>query len=361
MKLKQVVHQKTLAAIDKRENEYRNQGLTIPIDDLVDLIDEEERRYGMPKYAMNVPIALYNTEVQQPMVQENLDSDLLEIEAELNNLCNDTEVNAAVAGRVRFQDKKDALRSIKSKVDQLKTYKNQNALSGAFKNATWDQATPVQPPRNGTPHPKTQDSMDLSESEPSRQSRPRDISKNANSRSDSEHRRSSYRKRSTTYDAYLRARSKSTDPESRKRALTPLSYRESKMIEDLKQENERLRRAVRGRSSSRPPYEGNQGNSSQSTNYHHGRSKSREYPSSGGYRNGRSKSRENGYGSSSYGSSYSNRGRSPHRAAGSGTIYVKDGTTVNLNLCAKCGVQGLHTPQMCNSIVAIRTGSISEN
>ena len=72
----------------------------------------------MPKYAVNVPIALYNTEVQQPMVQENLDNDILEIEAELNNLCNDTEANAAVAGRVRFQDKKDALRSIKSKVDQ---------------------------------------------------------------------------------------------------------------------------------------------------------------------------------------------------------------------------------------------------
>ena len=108
-KLKQMVHQKTLAAIEKRENEYRNQGLTIPIDDLVNLIDEEERRYGKPKYPVNVPIALYNTEVQQTMVPENLDDDILEIEAELNNLCNNTEVNAAVAGRVRFQDKKDAL------------------------------------------------------------------------------------------------------------------------------------------------------------------------------------------------------------------------------------------------------------
>ena len=204
----------------------------------------------------------------------------------MNNLCNDTEANAAVAGRVRFQDKKDALRSIKSKVDQLKTYKHQNALSNAYKSSTSDQATPVPPSRTGTPHPKTQDPMD--QSEPSRQSRSRDISRNANSRSDSEHRRSNYRKRSTTYDAYLRARSKSTDPESRKRAMTPLSYREAKMIEDLKMENECLRRAARGRSSSRPPQEGNQGSSNMSTNRHHGRSKSREYPSSGGYSHGRS-------------------------------------------------------------------------
>ena len=143
--------------------------------------------------------------------------------------------------------------------------------------------------------------------------------------------------------------------------MTPLSYREAKMIKDLKMENERLRRAARGRSSSRPPQDGNQGSSNTSTNHQHGRSKSREYPSNGGYSHGRSKSRENGYGSNGYRSYYGNRGKSPHRAAGSSTIHVKDGTSVNLNFCAKCGVQGLHTPQMCNSIVAIRTGSTSEN
>ena len=106
MKLKQVVHQKTLTAIDKRENEYRNQGLTIPIDDLVDLIDEEERRYGKPKGPVHVPVALYNTEIQATQVHENLDAELLEIAAELNNICDDTEANAAVAGHVIFNDKK---------------------------------------------------------------------------------------------------------------------------------------------------------------------------------------------------------------------------------------------------------------
>ena len=143
--------------------------------------------------------------------------------------------------------------------------------------------------------------------------------------------------------------------------MTPLSYREAKIIEDLKMGNERLSRAARGRSSSRPPQDGNQGSSTMSTTYQHGRSKSREYPSSGGYGNGRSKSRDNGYGSNAYGSYYGNCGKSPHRAAGTGTIHVKDGTTFNLNICTKCGVQGLHMPQVCNSIVAIRTGSTSKN
>ena len=105
-KLKQIVHQKTLAAIDKRENEYRNQGLNIPIDDLVDLIDEEEQRHGKPQGPVHVPVALCNTEMQATQGQENLDAELLQISAELNNICDDTEANAAVAGHVIFNDKK---------------------------------------------------------------------------------------------------------------------------------------------------------------------------------------------------------------------------------------------------------------
>ena len=58
-KLKQVVHPKMLNAIDIKENEYRNQGLTIPIGNLVDLIDEEERRYGKPKGPVHVLVVLY--------------------------------------------------------------------------------------------------------------------------------------------------------------------------------------------------------------------------------------------------------------------------------------------------------------
>ena len=96
-KLKQVVHLKTLNVIDKKENKYRNQGLTIPINDLVDLIDEEEQRYGKPKGPVHFPVALYNTETMPPEVNDDIYAELLELATQLNNICD--KVDTAVANK----------------------------------------------------------------------------------------------------------------------------------------------------------------------------------------------------------------------------------------------------------------------
>ena len=107
-KLKQVVHPKMLNAIDIKENEYRNQGLTIPIGNLVDLIDEEERRYGKPKGPVHIPVALYNMETTPPQVHNEIEAELFELETQLNNICDNVDVNRAVVNKVRFNDGKDA-------------------------------------------------------------------------------------------------------------------------------------------------------------------------------------------------------------------------------------------------------------
>ena len=360
-KLKQVVHEKTRAQIKKKEDQYRKQGLTLPIDDLVELINDIERRNGIPKAPVSIPVSLYNTEVVTEQPDETIQA-ILETTASIHNMWigaedeegNDEEtsaqVNAAVNKNVRFKNPDEALKKLRNTADALKTYRTQQKLSNSYQ-----KGLPAPPPRPPTPGPSAAP-MDTSEG--GHQSRSRDPAPNANSRSDSERRRLDYRRRSNTYDAYLRARSNSKDPTSRQRALTPTSYKERQDMNKLKEENERLRKMVNHhRSRSRNRDENSSGSRNSGQNNYSGnsgqnrdRSQSRNrYGNNSGYNNNRG---NNGY---------NNYSRSNSANRGQPTVNAYDGSTINMTICNKCGISGLHTPQMCNQIVAVRTGQTSEN
>ena len=356
--LKQVVHSKTLQLIKKKEALFRKEGLTLPINDLVDLIDDAERQHGIPKSAVSIPISLHNTEV----ITETEDP-VLDAAAQVHNLWtslqeNDedvTELNAAHTKNVSFKNSQDALNNLRKTADSMKTYKSQKKLSNSFQKSDWSTATKVPPPRSPTPGPNaTTTPMDTSDYSSSRQSRSRDPAPNANARSDSERRRQEYRKRSSTYDAYLRARSKSPDANSRHRAMTPTSFLYDKETKAIKDENERLKQQLtqsRARSNSRPRDQNASGND------YRPRSQSRNRYSNS-YGNNHNNGSYNNH--KSYGNNY-NRGKSPHNA-NPPVIHAHDGATINMQLCSRCGITGAHTPQMCNTIYAVRTSDpTSEN
>ena len=392
-KLKQIVHEKTRQLIKRKEQQYQKQGLVLPIDSIVELIDDIERQNGIPSAAVPAPVSLFNTEVTTDENDHKTQA-LLDLTSNIHNMWIENEleepeleINAAVNRNVRFRSTDDALKKLKTTADAMKTYRTQKKLSDHFTKSQWDTATPVAPPRPPTPGPSSTP-MDTSDS--GRQSRSRETSHNANSRSESERRRQDYRRRSSTYDAYLRARSQSKDATSRQRALTPTSFREREDMRALKEEVQRLRKLAnheRSRSRNRDHHssasnyaddrapnssnghnrynnsDSNRYNNSDSNRYNNSDSRNRSY-SRNRYGDNNIRNRSNSRGRQSYnnsGNNYNNYGRSNSANRGQPVIHAHDGATINMTICHKCGITGAHTPQMCNQIVAVRTADPSEN
>lgn len=362
-KLKEVIHPKTRDLVNRKEREYREAGLTLPIQTLIETIEDEERRHGKPKNPVTIPVSLYNTETDaEPDADHDALDDLAQHVEELEKLTLEaTECNAAVtrskSRNVNFANKgQNAMHKIQSSIDRMKKYRS-NSETLTFKPSTF-----IKPPRPPTPGPSpnlesqstiaqyTPLPMDTEETQPTeRPSRSRDPAPNANSqhRSESERRRQEYRRRSATYDKYLHDRSLSRDPASRARALTPTSYHDRQKyaklqaeVKRLQEERDKLKTEIdsmprRYSSSPRDEDAGQRSRSQSRGRYGYGQ------PNQNGNQNGT-------YVKAYYRNNSNSSKKLPYN------IHAYDGSTVNLNICNKCGITGEHTPQMCNTILAIR-------
>ena len=350
-KLKKVIHEKTLRLINQHETEHRQQGLTLPVDELIDIIDDAERRYGRPQKPVALPVSLYNAEINPPFhsasnpAESPTQADLTEMAMLVNNLLTediDPECNAKM---VKF-DKPSALKKIKENYPAFKKYlpppqtvKAQN-LPGT-PNSTFTQVKlqrPITPYHEGY---TAQNKQDDSHTSSDRQSRSREVSSSANSAAHDydEQRRARHAARSPSYNRYLRDRSKSATPDSRARALTPTSYLHRKSYDQLQSELAELKKQkaewYRNRSQSR-------GRRDQSRNGYNQRTRSGSRPSES--------------------SSYRNQAPQAHGSPTSGAqlnLHSHDSSTVMI-ACPHCGITGHHTPTTCKTVAILRKND-SEN
>jgi hypothetical protein len=161
--LRLIVNEKTKAIIDKHSLEARQQGLTLSVDRMIRLAEDEERRTG--KYndtEKPVPISLYQTSVTDPICQK-LDTltDLLVTMAVNKQESNDSigelspedaECNAATRSGGRYGSSRDSTRPYSLNRATAAVTKTSAAPSYITPSTLPTRApAPAQPPRPATP------------------------------------------------------------------------------------------------------------------------------------------------------------------------------------------------------------------
>ena len=350
-KLRCMITERTRKKLSEKENAHRKQGFTMHPEHILELIDEDERLYGMPEESVNIPVSLYNVTAQESEKDAQIEAlnDFASLLIQENMPQEDVELNAAMKS-VKFRDSsrpRNAPYGLKKSVNEqyqkyqqaklpIKAALTPMTLSAPSKPPPqFPTFSPTYPSQASGPLPDGDEQMmDVSST---RQSRPR-----TREEAEKQRRMNEYRQRNRSYNTYLRDQSKNGS-QARARAMTPTSFlenreraRHTKQLEDeikrLKEQNYRQ---------SKSPHQGHSHHHSSSRPGSQSRDK---HYNNNGYRN---KSQEKGYRSNSKGSNY--RSNSGYRKNQHGNTFNTHDHTI-VNVCGDCGIHGEHSSYVCNQI-----------